>query len=221
MTYCPTPRPTCSSTRSGAANFTPISSSDTCGGASTSTCKARHNATRTAVLSGATICCLSSTTFYLLDPGQAQFTLRSTWPAAPNDDTRVLTKRIGPQNRFDTGEQPLCVRTVHEQCRFGRTALVAVVLAEAVSLDGLLKPVGQGHNIALFIDIVWQARGVEVHQDALLVVRLLGWFGLSAKQAGEKSQFVLPRSNDSALSGRRCRGLVVAARSCQLAQAAC
>src|SRR5205807_3585867 len=85
MTYCPTPRAACSATRSsmkraratmearkgrvnglmsgrlrhpssGAANFKPTSSSSTCGGESTSTCSARHKATRTAVLSGAATC---------------------------------------------------------------------------------------------------------------------------------------------------------------------
>src|SRR5689334_3292133 len=40
---------------SGAANCRPIVSLRTCGGASTSTCSARHSATRTAVLSGATV----------------------------------------------------------------------------------------------------------------------------------------------------------------------
>ncbi len=38
---------------SGAASLRPISSSSTCGGGSTWTCRARHKATRTAVLSGA------------------------------------------------------------------------------------------------------------------------------------------------------------------------
>src|SRR6185437_1915910 len=85
MTYCSTPRAACSMTRSstkrsratsdarkglvnglmsgrlchpssGAASFNPISSSNTCGGESTSTCSARHKAVRTAVLSGAATC---------------------------------------------------------------------------------------------------------------------------------------------------------------------
>src|SRR5579875_942021 len=41
---------------SGAASLRPISSSSTCGGGSTWTCRARHKATRTAVLSGAAVC---------------------------------------------------------------------------------------------------------------------------------------------------------------------
>jgi hypothetical protein len=41
---------------SGATSFKPTSSSNTCGGESTSTCSARHKATRTAVLSGAPVC---------------------------------------------------------------------------------------------------------------------------------------------------------------------
>lgn len=85
MTYCRARRTACSTTRSsmkraratieartgvvnelmsgrlcqrssGAANFSPTSSSSTCGGGSTATCSARHKATRSAVLSGAAIC---------------------------------------------------------------------------------------------------------------------------------------------------------------------
>lgn len=81
MTYCPTPAAACSATRSsmnrarvtmdarkgrvnglmsgrlrhspsGAASLNPTVSSNTCGGASASTSKARHKATRTAVSSG-------------------------------------------------------------------------------------------------------------------------------------------------------------------------
>src|SRR5437762_3567815 len=85
MTYWLTPWPACSTTRSsmkraratidardrlvacgsmsarrrqpssGAASRRPISSSSTCGGGSTWTCMARHNATRTAVPSGAAV----------------------------------------------------------------------------------------------------------------------------------------------------------------------
>ena len=45
-------RPLAANRRPGAASRRPISSSSTCGGASTSTCIARHRAVRTAVLSG-------------------------------------------------------------------------------------------------------------------------------------------------------------------------
>jgi hypothetical protein len=41
---------------SGATRLKPTSSTNTCGGASTCTCIARHKATRTAVFSGSATC---------------------------------------------------------------------------------------------------------------------------------------------------------------------
>src|SRR5580704_3094934 len=76
---------------SGATSLRPISSSITCGGGSTRTCIARHNATRTAVLSGAATVCLSCMNLRIAMSGQKRAGAETTrWTceaSAPATDT--------------------------------------------------------------------------------------------------------------------------------------
>jgi len=52
--------------------------------------------------------------------------------------------------------------------------LVAIVFSEATLLDGFTELVRQRHDIALLVNVVGQARTVEMDQDTLPIIRTFG-----------------------------------------------
>jgi hypothetical protein len=84
-----------------------------------------------------------------------------------------MAQRISAQDRLDTGKQPLGVRAVHKKRRLAWPDFVSVELSELASIYCFDQSVLNGCEVALLVNMFWQAGAVEMNEDSLL--RTIRW----------------------------------------------
>jgi hypothetical protein len=79
-----------------------------------------------------------------------------------------LAQGISAQDRLDTGKQPLGVWAIHKKRRFAWPDFVSVELSELASIYCFDQSVLNGCEVALLVNMFWQAGAVEINEDGLL-----------------------------------------------------
>ena len=189
---------------SGAASCRPISSSSTCGGGSTSTCRARHKATRTAVLSGIAFGLSGILRDHLPGGGSD---LQAPEPPIRSSTTQASKGCAGPSRRKISSESgrrgggapPNQLDLSCAGC--GKGARCASTLGEIAQVDHA-PAAGTGHEILRRRGV--DRRGIDGCRVDRLAGRRILLLNASAK-AGTCFRAINPAPSSASVAGSDCR----------------